>query len=307
MDKDKIQTSSEFWDDNIRIHETTKDIIHWTDSPLVEEICLKKLRIGDKRIPATQWITWVKEKYAKHPFNYGLSLGCGDGTLERHSISYGICKKIDAYDNSEKSIKVAKQYCANAKLEQYIHYEQKDINEIVLEKEKYDLVLIGSAAHHFDNLENIFEQINYSLKIDGLLIINEFIGPSQFQWKKTQLKIINDLLNLLPRHLKIDKITKEIKSNIDKPLIESMNSLDPSEAIRSSEIVPILNNYFQIIERIDYGGTILHLLLQGIVGNFDASKEDDISILKLLAYFEDLLISEKILSSDFTIIVAKKY
>ena len=79
------------------------------------------------------------------------------------------------------------------------------------------------------------------------------------------------------------------------------------EAIRSSEIVPILNNYFQIIERIDYGGTILHLLLQGIIGNFDASKEDDISILKLLAYFEDLLISEKILSSDFTIIVAKKY
>ena len=48
-----------------------------------------------------------------------------------------------------------------------------------------------------------------------------------------------------------------------------------------------------------------HLLLYGIVDNFDGSNEKDICILKMLGYIEDLLISENVLSSDFTIIVAK--
>jgi ubiquinone/menaquinone biosynthesis C-methylase UbiE len=307
MERDKVQKSSEFWDTHIRIHgDKNNDYIHWMVSPLVQEFCLKKLIIGDKKIPATQWIAWIKEKYAHTPFNKGLSLGCGDGSLERHAVQYKICQQIDAFDNSKNSIEVAQELCKKNNLESFIHYHHKDINEIVLEKNKYDIVFIGSALHHFENLEYILNEIRNSLKSDGLLFINEFIGPTQFQWNENQLKIINDLLNLLPADLKIDRISKEIKTKVDKPSIESMNNLDPSEAIRSGEIVSVLSQNFEIIERIDYGGTILHLLLYGIVDNFDGASEKDICILKMLGYIEDLLISENVLSSDFTIIVAKK-
>jgi 2-polyprenyl-3-methyl-5-hydroxy-6-metoxy-1,4-benzoquinol methylase len=305
MDPDKIQRSSKFWDNNIRIHEEKQNYIHWMDSPLVQEFCLKKLPLGNNKIPAPQWIAWFKEKYARTPFCYGLSLGCGDGTLERYAVQNKICERIDSFDNSKNSIKIAKQLCKNNNLEQYIRYEQKDINEIKLEKNKYDVIFIGAAAHHFENLEHIFFELKNGLKPNGLLVINEFIGPTQFQWDEKQLKIMNDLLDLLPKSLKMDKTTNKIKTKIHKPTIEAMNALDPSEAIRSSEIVPVLTKYFRIIERIDYGGTILHLLLYGIIDNFASSDEKDICILKMLGYFEDLLISEKILSSDFTIIVAK--
>jgi len=305
MEQDKIEKSARFWDKNIRIHEEKKNYIHWMDSPLVQENCLKKLIIENKSISVTQWVLWVKEKYAQNPFNYGLSLGCGDGTLERHVILYKICRQIDAYDNSKKSIEIAKQLCKKNNLEHSINYQQKDINDIILEKNKYDVVFIGSALHHFENLEHIFNEIKNSLKKGGLLIINEFIGPNQFQWEDKQLKIINDLLNILPQDLKMNRVTKDIKSRVTKPTIDSMNAIDPSEAIRSSEIIPILNNYFEIIERIDYGGTILHLLLYGIVDNFEEMNEKDICILKLLRYLEDILISENVLTSDFTIIVAK--
>jgi SAM-dependent methyltransferase len=306
MEKDKIQKSSEFWDSHILIHGEKDEYIHWMLSPLVQEFCLKKLPVGDKKIPTTHWIAWIKEKYALNPFNYGLSLGCGDGLLERHAIQYKICQQIDAFDNSKNSIEVAKQFSKENNLESYIHYYQKNIDEIILERNKYDIVLIGSALHHFENLEHIFSELKKGLKNEGLLIINEFIGPTQFQWDEKQLKIINDLLNLLPQDLKMDRISKELKLTVNKPSIESMNNIDPSEAIRSSEIVPILTNNFQIIERIDFGGTILHLLLFAIVDNFETSNEKDMCILKMLGYFEDLLISEKVLSSDFTIIVAKK-
>jgi hypothetical protein len=85
-----------------------------------------------------------------------------------------------------------------------------------------------------------------------------------------------------------------------------MNKHDPSEAIRSAEILPLIENSFDIIERVDFGGTILHYLLHGIIDNFDASKEEDITILQMLGYIEDRLIREGALSSDFTLIVARK-
>ena len=97
----------------------------------------------------------------------------------------------------------------------------------------------------------------------------------------------------------------EIKEQVYRPSIDNMNNFDPSEAIRSCDIVPLVTKYFDIEERIDYGGTILHGLLQHIVGNFDPSKEEDIAILRLLGYFEDVLIKENVIPSDFTLIVAR--
>ncbi len=131
------------------------------------------------------------------------------------------------------------------------------------------------AMHHFSNLEHIFNELRKSLKPNGLFILNEFVGPSQFQWTEKQINITNELLEILPEKYKVDLTTGDLKERIYRPAIEFMNDYDPSEAIRSSDIVPLVAKYFKIEERIDYGGTILHLLLQNIVGNFNPSKEED--------------------------------
>jgi hypothetical protein len=85
-----------------------------------------------------------------------------------------------------------------------------------------------------------------------------------------------------------------------------MNKVDPSEAIRSQEIIRVIEQNFSVIERIDFGGTLLHMLLHSIVNNFNASNENDIVILRLLGYIEQVLIDESALTSDFAFIVAKK-
>jgi hypothetical protein len=46
--------------------------------------------------------------------------------------------------------------------------------------------------------------------------------------------------------------------------------------------------------------------LDGIISNFDPDKEEDATILKLIKYIEDMMIKEKILKSDFALIVATK-
>jgi hypothetical protein len=67
--------------------------------------------------------------------------------------------------------------------------------------------------------------------------------------------------------------------------------------------MPILNRYFRIVERVDYGGTILHGLLQDIIGNF---RKEDLPLLRLICYLERLLIAENVLASDHVVAVCKK-
>jgi hypothetical protein len=84
-----------------------------------------------------------------------------------------------------------------------------------------------------------------------------------------------------------------------------MNNIDPSEAIRSGEIMTLLVKYFNILEVNEFGGTILHMLLQDIAGNFDPEREEDMTILNLICYFEEILIKKKVITSDFALIIAQ--
>ena len=85
-----------------------------------------------------------------------------------------------------------------------------------------------------------------------------------------------------------------------------MNKNDPSEAIRSADIVSLLPQYFTIVEKKDYGGTILHMLLQYIISNFNPDNDKDNTILSLLILLEKILIREHVLNSDFAFIITKK-
>jgi len=96
------------------------------------------------------------------------------------------------------------------------------------------------------------------------------------------------------------------KTYIQRPTIGEMNIADPSKAIRSAEILPLLRAYFEIIEIKEYGGTILQFLLTDIAGNFDPDSKEDMRMLGLLCQIEDVLIDSGDLSSDFAFVVARK-
>jgi hypothetical protein len=76
---------------------------------------------------------------------------------------------------------------------------------------------------------------------------------------------------------------------------EQVAEVDPSEAIRSDEIVPLAMRNFRVIEHRPYGGTTLHMLLHMTAGNF--LTDEARYWLELLFELEDLLLPE--LGSDF--------
>lgn len=296
-----------YWDKNIKLHEEKNSVmISWLDSPIILYQCLNKLKVNNKIMSITEWVKWVKEKYVPKKLGYGLSVGCSDDTLERHAIMLDICSKFDACDISKESIKKAKELNKIKGFDNNINCQIMDMNTAKFEKKKYDIVFCGASLHHIANLKYALKQIKKSLKPGGFLIINEYVGPSQFQWSDKQIKIINELLLFLPERYRINVKTKNPKKNAQKPSIQQMNEIDPTEAIKSDYILPLIYKFFKVIERIDYGGNILHMLLDGIIGNFNSNKDEDVLILKLLGYIDNLFVQEKIMKSDHVIIVARK-
>jgi hypothetical protein len=81
---------------------------------------------------------------------------------------------------------------------------------------------------------------------------------------------------------------------------------DPSEAVRSDEIVEVLKQDFEIIEKKDWGGNILQFLLADIAGNFvDEKNEHAKSYLRMLINIEETLLQSGEFESDFAYIVAR--
>ncbi len=278
--------------------------LNWMDNPLIEGPYINYRISGN---PEVNWLTWVRQKYVAHPFPYGLSLGCGEGGLERHAMAIGMCAEFDAFDISPDAIALAQQKAQTAGIAQRVHYAVRDVNSIQLPAEQYDIAFFSSALHHIQRLESVLTEVSKSLKAGGLFVVNEFVGPSRFQWTDKQLQVINELLALLPPRYRADlRRPGHIKSRVDRPTVVQMLLSDPSEAVHSAEIIPLIRQRFEIVQQADFGGTILHMLLSDIVGNFAPESEADVTIVRLLCYLEKTLIAEGVLPSDFTLIVARK-
>ena len=83
-----------------------------------------------------------------------------------------------------------------------------------------------------------------------------------------------------------------------------MNMNDPSEAVRSEEIVSVMKENLNIVEKIDYGGSILHQLMSGIMGSFDDQNPEHAPIIKIIHFFEKELIAAGVIDVEFSVIVA---
>jgi hypothetical protein len=81
---------------------------------------------------------------------------------------------------------------------------------------------------------------------------------------------------------------------------------DPSEAVRSDEILPVVRQTMRVLDEIPYGGSILNPLLYEIAANFEDGNEADEAILRQLCAAEKVLIRAGAIPSDYVIVAATK-
>ena len=85
-----------------------------------------------------------------------------------------------------------------------------------------------------------------------------------------------------------------------------MNSADPSEGIRASEIVPLIASRFEIRHFRYVGGTLLLLVFNEIAGNFLESDLEIMPLVDALITLDNFLIDSKVLPSYHVYMVCEK-
>ena len=296
MSQEKV---SKYWGE---FHSKDRAKLSWLESDTIR-------RAMNKRISGSEDKNMYEWFIERHPqkFNRVLIVGCGSGGLERDLYKMGVFLEALGIDISEASIGLAIEQAGLGGY-QHIEYKVFDLeHDDCLVLGKFDLIIINMVAHHIQGLDVFFEKIERALTIEGVVILNEYVGPNRFQHDDKTVNIINKLLKALDQELRINYLTSslDIKNEYFLTPVQHFIDTDPSEAIDSENILNNFLRYFNILEKRNYGGAINHMLLTGIIENFERAKYSQ-QILKLLMIFEEILEDNFVIHSDFTFIIGSK-
>lgn len=238
------------------------------------------------------------------PLERALVLACGQGELERSLITRGWVKQVVAIDISATAIANARKNAENLGIDN-IDYRVGDMNNLDIDG-PFDIIFSSSAIHHCSDLEGLFANINRMLAPDGYFFLDDYIGPSRFQWSDAQVLQINRLLQLLPDHLVRDGLGAT-RRRLQRPTIDEVIAVDPSEAVRSAEIVPLMRRNMAVEFYRGYGGNLLNLALSTVAQNFHpdgGGSADGPAYLDLLIQASDHLRATGRCQDDFAIAIA---
>jgi SAM-dependent methyltransferase len=278
-----------------------RPIVAWTDSAVILRHYVHPTISGSQD---GNWLDWAARRYFRTPADLTLSIGSGDGGLERHGLAAGLARRFEAFDASAGAIELARRLAQEHHIDDRVEYFVADLNEHCFAGGRFDAAFASMAVHHIRNLEHLFAEVRRGLKPGALFIMNEYVGPNQFQWTDRQLRLADDILMRIPERYRRSLLSGYVRVRNNRLTLDHMNAVDPTEAIRSSEIIPLLRASFDVIEQIDYGGTLLNLALEEITGNF-AETPEDLAVLQRLFDAERDYLRQGVIPSDFSVLVAR--
>lgn len=245
--------------------------------------------------PEVDSIEYFRRRYCGKPFARALSLGSGQGHHERALIKAGVCEHIIGVDVSPERVEQA-----NAAIPRDVRGRLEFVcaNLETWEPEgQFDLIVAKAVLHHLEGLERWAEIAASRLQPGGLVYVDEFVGARRFQWSKRQMVVINRLLACLPPEMRLD-LTRDdgaLKERVGRPSIERFVENDPSEAIRSDEVLSVLSRHLDLVELRPYGGGVYHQLFSRIMGNFEEAPE----AVRLIMEIDAILTEYGVLESDY--------
>ena len=294
-----------------------------------------RLILGESDAGRRDWCQyWTVEKYLKKylPVEKCLSICCGFGEIERMLARLNVARQIIGVDIAPGAIEKARERAAAEGLGN-IDYRVADLNVDSLPAEEYDVIWANGALHHIRELNLVAEKLKRALKPGGFLVSNEYVGPDYQQLPVRQQEIINAVRHLLPQDLRSPSgptvaggmlarlrglVCRALCSRPssdeaiysrrwEMPGVEQFLATDPSECVRSSEIIPTLQRNFNDIDVRYFNGSVLfYALEQAFYDNFDHNNIHHRRILELLFAIEDHFIETGEIQRDNAHIICRK-
>lgn len=248
--------------------------------------------------PDQLYEAYVAEKYLAGRRGLRLlSLGSGAAS---HELAFARLPQFAEVRCVDIAGRLLAQAAAVAAAEGLTNFQTEvtDVNALVLPPAAYDVVLFHSALHHFRDVDGIVARVRQTLRPDGLLVLNDFVGPARLQWTTAQLAETNRILReVVPARFRVRYLSRQLKTSVSGPGRWRMLLADPSEAAESDRIVPALRRHFQPLEEAALGGNILTLVLKDIAHHFMRDDDPDTrALLTELFRLEDAFLAQH--SSD---------
>ena len=235
-----------------------------------------------------------------------LALGSGMAFTEEHLLQRGYAQHILAYEMSRSAVERARQRFAAAGFADRIELRSTDVLEDDLPSGAFDAVFVQAAIHHFDRIEEMFALMHRVLRPGGLLIYDEYIGPDHHLYHAEAMAIMDEINACLAPGYRWDHLAKQTREMTPRPSLEWMLGHDPSEGVHASRILPLTYQWFDVLDRADYGGTIMRPFFTGILPNFDWNDPKDQTVARLVVLVEQLLTRHGILPHYHTSVVAQR-
>lgn len=255
------------------------------DGWVVDEVCGKHLNVPAERM---------------------LSMGCGMAFIEEHILKAGYARHITAYEMSAAAIEAAKARVAGEPYADRLDLRVGDALAADLPDANFDVVYVQAAIHHFFKIDEMFQLMHRVLKPGGLLMFDEYIGPDHHIYDDHVLAILNRIDDCLAPEYRWDSLANHRRAAVPKPSLEFMMQHDPSEGVHASRILPLTYQYFDVIDRRDYGGSVMRPFFTGILRNFDWEDAKDQTVGRLIVLIERLLVETGTIPNYQTFLVARR-
>jgi len=247
--------------------------------------------------------SWVRGRLVC-PIPRALEIGCGDGEIALGLMQAGWFTRLDAFDVAEGAIATAQARAAAAGFDT-LQFLVRDGNTLTLEPGAYDFIYANHALHHITDLEHLFAQCAAALRPGGMLFASDYVGPSRMQYSDGHLTRINDMLARLPPEKRWDNLHGyQEKRLIQRTPLQAFRDHDPSEAPRSAEIIPVLEQFFDL-EVAPFGMELTYEVLLGIVHNFDPDDPGDNALIDMMTELDRAAARDRTADRLFANIVAR--
>lgn len=228
-----------------------------------------------------------------------LSIGCGRAVKERVLAAALPDRTFVGIDIADRILDEARAELAAAGLAN-LRLEQGDFNRLQLDEARFACVLGLGAIHHVEALEHFWAQCRRGLRPGGSVLAQEYVGPDRFQWTDAQIREGDRALAEI-----VPKEHHRHHGRIERIPLAHMLSVDPSEAVRSSAILPTCRaSGLDVTAVVGIGCSLVQPVLMHQIGTFDpADWEHNLVLAKLFA-MEDRLLRAGVLGHDFAMFVA---
>jgi SAM-dependent methyltransferase len=204
-----------------------------------------------------------------------LVLACGEGRIERALAQGGHFSQALAVDLSPQVLARARE---QARPWPDIAYQLADMTCLPVGvapflEGSFDAVFGVSAVHHCADIPALYDAVSRLLRPGGWFFLDGYVGPDRFQYDDALLGRMNQWLAVLPASV-MTTGRGQVKRSAARPVLEEEVRIDPTEAVRASQILPLLPNWFEVCTVRPYGGALLHTVLAHVAQNFmkDAAK-----------------------------------